>query len=256
MTDKQTLKYGINCDMGEDIRSLPKDLDTHIMPLIDSCNVACGYHGSSIDIISNTIDLAIKHNVTIGAHPSYHDPERFGRRYIDLTHHALCRILEDQIYFLKEIIESKGGKLSYIKPHGALYHAISINDKESSAIIDTITSIDKGLSLMGLPNSKGHKKAQKTNIPYIIEAFGDRLYDTTNTLVPRNQKNAVISKPELIVSQIESLIDSNQVICINGDIAMIKADSICVHSDNPATLDALKLLRGKNSNPKTSVDEF
>ena len=185
------ISIDINCDMGESTGNHIVGQDEKLMPFISSCNIACGFHGGDPYHMAKTIQLALSHNVRIGAHPSYPDLEGFGRRKMDIPKPELKAILEYQIAALKGMVESKGGKLSYVKPHGALYNFASINRVEAETVIDSVNSIDNHLAMMGPKGSEIEIAANKKGIGFIAEAFGDRRYEPDGTLMSRNNPEAV-----------------------------------------------------------------
>lgn len=232
----------INCDMGESYGQFKIGNDKNIFPYISSCNIACGFHGGDPLHIEQTIRQAIRYNLRIGAHPSYPDLVGFGRRKMALSSAELRANISYQVAAIKGMVESLGGQLSYVKPHGALYNEMAIHQTEALPVIEAIQRIDKKLSLMGLANSPLATFAQQQGIPFIAEAFADRQYNDQGQLMPRSQENAVITTPSLAVEQVLNIIEHQKVKTPNGEFA-IQAQSICVHGDNsaaPAILKALK----------------
>ena len=229
----------INCDMGESVGDQIIGQDEKLMPLITSCNIACGFYGGDDFHMRKTIDLALKHNVRIGAHPSYPDLEWFGRRPMDIEKSKLKRLLVTQIEILKGIVESSGGELSYVKPHGALYNKASKDNEESEAVIEAIQSVDPQLAFMGLAGSIMEVVAEEKGISFIGEAFCDRAYEKDGTLMLRAKPKAVFSSVEDVVKQIKSIVFDRQVKAHSGETIPLDADSICIHGDNPMALEFL-----------------
>lgn len=223
----------INCDMGESIGDQIIGQDEKLMPFISSCNIACGYHGGDDFHIRKTIELALKHSARIGAHPSYPDLEGFGRRPMDIKKSELKGLLVTQIEMLKALVESYGGELSYVKPHGALYNKASKNKEETETIIEAIQSVDSNLALMGLAGSVMEFVANAKGISFISEAFCDRGYEKDGTLMSRIKSRAVFSKVEEVVNQVKSIVFKEQVRADSGETIQLHADSICIHGDNP-----------------------
>ena len=159
-----TKKIDINCDMGESYYDKKIGNDSKIMPYITSCNIACGFHGGDPNTIKKTIELAIKYDVKIGAHPSYFDLEGFGRRKVNLKLNELESIILYQVSALKGITESYGKKLHHVKPHGALYNK-AVNDEDTAlGIIEAIKSISSDLIHVVLAGSKWESLAQDQNV--------------------------------------------------------------------------------------------
>ncbi len=231
------LPIDINCDMGESIGDLIIGQDEKLMPFITSCNIACGYHGGDDFHMKKTIELALKHNVRIGAHPSYPDLEGFGRRKMSFKKEELKTLIATQISKLQIMVENLGGTLSYVKPHGALYNKASIDRGESAAIIAAIQSIDSNLAFMGLANSKMESAANDRGIEFIAEAFCDRGYELDGTLMLRSKKGAVFSKVDEAISQVKSIVFNKNVTVGLDKKLLINADSLCIHGDNPMALE-------------------
>ncbi len=228
--------------MGESLGLTIIGQDEKLMPFITSCNIACGFHGGDPIHIQRTIRLAITHKVRIGAHPSYPDLEGFGRRKMDIDPEELKAILIYQIAALKGMVESEGGTLSYVKPHGALYNKASVDSSEAQAIIVALKSIGSNLALMGLAGSEMEKAANEMDVDFISEAFGDRKYELDGSLMSRSKPNAVFSKAEEVVKQVESIVFDKRVETAAGKFVPIQADSICIHGDNPMALEFVKAI--------------
>jgi 5-oxoprolinase (ATP-hydrolysing) subunit A len=229
----------INCDMGEGSGPLTKEYKD-IFQYISSCNISCGIHAGDPIHIEQTIEAAICHNIRIGAHPSYPDSEGFGRRKMFFSSDELKAIIKYQIAALKGITESHGGKLSYVKPHGALYNEIAKNRAEALTVIDAILSIDPELAIMGLAGSELETFALQSGINFIPEAFADRRYSQNGNLIPRTEKDAVIHDKKQVLNQIISLTINKNTETENRVFIPVNAKSICIHGDNPAALNILK----------------
>jgi len=236
-------KIDINCDMGESYGQFKIGNDRAIFPYISSCNIACGFHGGDPLHIEQTIKGALEHKLRIGAHPSYPDLVGFGRRKMTIATTELKAIIKYQVAALKGMVESLGGQLSYVKPHGALYNEMAKNRVEAIAVIDAILAIDPSLSLMGLAGSHLIEIAKEKDINLIEEAFGDRRYQSNGELMPRSKKGAVLHKPEEAVQQILSIMNDQKVESADGLSIPIHAQSICIHGDNPAAVNILKQLK-------------
>ena len=241
------MTLNINCDMGESFGHFRMGNDEALFPYIHSCNIACGFHGGDPFHIENTIKNAIKYQLIIGAHPSYPDLAGFGRRPMQLPKEELTAILKYQIAALKGMAESLGGRLSYVKPHGALYNRAAQDETETLTIIEAIRAIDPNLALMGLAGSCSEKVAKEQHIPYIAEAFGDRTYLDNGQLMLRNQPGAVIENPAIAVRQILQIAREHRVKTASGKALAIQAQSICIHGDNPAALAILQALQEETS---------
>lgn len=231
----------INCDMGESYGQFKVGNDQALFPYISSCNIACGFHGGDPLTIQQTIQQALLHKVNIGAHPSYPDLAGFGRRKMSLSTAELCANILYQVAAIKGMVESMGGQLAHIKPHGALYHQLSSDKAAALSVFNTIQSINPQLPLIGMAGSPLEQWAQESKIPFIAEAFADRRYIAPNQLMPRQQKGAVIQDPTEAVAQVQGILEQQKINTPNGSYPM-RAQSICIHGDNPAALAILKAL--------------
>jgi len=231
----------LNCDMGESYGNYKIGNDDQVMPYITSCNIACGFHGGDPLQIEKTIKNALKHGVQIGAHPSYPDLQGFGRRKMQVPTDELSAILKYQIAAVKGMTESLGGKLAYVKPHGALYNTSADDEQVTECIVRAIKEISPDLAFMGLAGSKTMESvAKKQDIRFISEAFADRKYTASGRLQSRKIDGAVIHNAEIAAEQVLSLVLKQEVISNLHTPVKVKAESICIHGDNPQVGDILK----------------
>ncbi len=225
----------INCDLGEGLNN-----EHIIMPLIDSCNIACGGHAGDNGSMIECIEISIKNNVKIGAHPSYPDKINFGRKKIDISPSELSYSIISQIESLETIADSYGLELNHIKAHGALYNQMIIDTELSNFYLDTIKDFKNKCSLYIPYKSEIEKIALKKGFSIIYEAFGDRNYNDDLSLVSRNNENALITDPESVVNHIKTIKETETVKTINGNFKKIKFDTICIHSDTNNSIEILK----------------
>lgn len=235
-------KIEINCDMGESYGAFTIGKDELLMPFVDACNIACGYHGGDPLIIDRTVRLAVDAQKKIGAHPSYPDIVGFGRRKMNLSADELKACVKYQVSALKGIVESYGGQLSYVKPHGALYNTIAYDMREASCVIDAILSLDDQLAFMGLAGSPLAQLCAQKGVSFVAEAFGDRRYLSDGSLMGRMEPGAVIISPIEAAKQVMNIGRHGKVVSDSGESISIKADSICVHGDNESALEILKAI--------------
>lgn len=233
----------LNCDMGEQPDPDGYLRDESLMPYLGSCSIACGGHAGNADSMKFTADNAIKHNLRLGAHPSYPDPEHFGRRVLDIESEALSSNLVEQITGLKSIVESLGSKLSYVKPHGALYNVAATDRHLSRLILEAVRHIEPDLPLMGLAGSETQALCLELRYPFIAEGFADRAYQRDGNLVPRSEAGAVHSDIARVVNQVMQMANKRAVESLCGHRIELAVQSICVHSDTinaEAMLQAIK----------------
>ena len=238
----RTFQIDINCDIGESYGHFRMGNDEAIFPYITSCNIACGFHGGDPSTIEKTIRLALQYNVQIGAHPSYPDLAGFGRRVMSIPYDELKAILKYQICALKGMVESEGGTLKYVKPHGALYNLASIQETEAACIASAIQELNCNLGLLGLPDSAMQYAAEKAGIPFIQEAFADRRYDEYGRLLNRQLQGAVITNSEEAVAQALNIVQQQQVITLEQQAVPVLAQSICIHGDHETAVPFLEAI--------------
>ena len=221
----------LNCDMGESFYEKKVGNDEAIMPYITSCNVACGFHGGDPKTIIKTVELAIKNNVKVGAHPSLYDLEGFGRRRMKINEEELISLLIYQISSLYGITKYLGANLHHVKVHGALYNMASEDDQIARLIVNTVSEIDPNLKIYGPSMLKWKIIAEEGGLEYVSEVFSDRNYNDDLTLVDRKNQNAVINNKDLGVEHVMRMVNENKVKTINGNYKEIKAQTVCIHGD-------------------------
>jgi 5-oxoprolinase (ATP-hydrolysing) subunit A len=216
----------LNCDMGEGIGN-----DASIMPFITSANIACGFHAGDEDTMKQTIQLALFHNVAIGAHPSFNDKNNFGRTEMHLSPQQLYDLITTQVYLLQTLATKEGARLHHVKPHGALYNMAAADAEMSHTIAKAISDVDASLILYGLSNSHLITEAEKLGLRIASEVFADRTYQDNGKLTPRSQPNALIEDEEASLQQVLQMIEQQTVTTVSGKTIAIKADTICLHGD-------------------------
>lgn len=236
----------LNCDMGESFGIWKMGNDEEIMPLIDMANLACGFHASDAVTMSRSVILAKKYNVTIGAHPSYHDLLGFGRRTMLCSLEEIKSIILYQLGALNAFCRANGTAISYVKPHGALYNDMMRDENIFKAILNAVSSFNKNTKLMVLSGPKNEEyeyTAKLYDIKLLFEVFADRNYNDDGTLVSRMQNNAVVCDELEVITRVINLKEKNLITSLEGHKLFLKCDSICVHGDNEKALDFVKLVR-------------
>ncbi len=221
----------INADIGEAFGRYTLGYDEEIIKYITSANIACGFHAGDPQVMRNTVKLAKKYNVKIGAHPSYPDLQGFGRRSIKMQKEELTNFIIYQLGALSGFLRVEGLSLSHVKPHGALYNDAAKNKEISEAIGEAVLLFDKKLPIIGLAGSLSIKVWKEMGLKTKEEVFADRNYRQDGTLVPRTEKNAVIHNPEAIAKRVYDMITKNEIKTIEGGIISISFDTICIHGD-------------------------
>jgi UPF0271 protein len=243
------MPINFNADIGEGFAN-----EHLLLPSIDACNIACNAHAGSLAEMEKCVKLAIEHNVTIGAHPSFEDRENFGRLSLQIGLEEIFESVKKQMQLLQEIVNDYGAVISHIKPHGALYHQACTDKKTAQVIIEASKSIVATTSIVGLPNSILEQAAVNSNCHFIKEGFADRRYHSDMSLVSRKNEKALITKKEEVLLQVQSMIqgktktiegtetNSNIQTDINSTMIM-GIDTICFHGDTPGAVELLNYCR-------------
>ncbi len=235
----------LNCDLGESFGAWKMGLDEHVMPHIDMANVACGFHAGDPDVLAQTLKLVNTHQVTLGAHPSYPDRQGFGRRSMQLSEQEIINALHYQIAATEGMAKVQGLTLNYVKPHGALYNDMMKSQRILSCVIKAISHYPSELKLMVLATAQqaSHQQlADDYNVSLIFEAFADRLYTDEGLLTPRSEAGAVHDKSALL-AQVKQLHQQGSVTTASGKSLALRADTLCVHGDNEASIALIEEIR-------------
>ena len=226
----------LNCDLGESFGhySLGQDLD--VIPNIHMANVACGFHAGDANIMAQTVAAAVQHNVIIGAHPSYPDLQGFGRRNMDVNPEEVCQMVIYQAGALQGFCHAAGTSLSYIKPHGALYNTMMVNDDLLGGVIKATAAFGPEMKLMvqATPNWQHHHKlADNYGVELLWEAFADRSYEDDGSLRNRRYNDALLTA-EQILERVKTLCSTGTIISLTGKKLEFPIDALCVHGDSAA----------------------
>lgn len=231
----------LNCDLGESFGSWTMGLDEQVMSYIDQANIACGFHAGDPLVMQKTLELAKQHNVCIGAHPSYPDLVGFGRRSINCSSEEIIAMVIYQVAAIDGVANSLGTDISYVKPHGALYNDMMVNSQVRLAILTALSKYPKKLALMlqATPDIEQHRtEAKSYGVEVISEAFADRCYLDNGKLTPRSEEYAVHNK-EKMLDQVRQLTEQGSVTTASGKQLALTVDSLCVHGDNLAGVQAI-----------------
>ncbi|MEY3435823.1 MAG: hypothetical protein RL335_279 [Bacteroidota bacterium] len=236
-------RIDLNCDMGESWPDKIVGDDPAVMPYISSANIACGYHGGGGSIMKETILLAHKYQVAIGAHPSFNDREGFGRREYELNYNEIYDLVYKQVCLINAVMHSLDLTLHHVKPHGALYNMAAKRNDYAEAIVDAVKTIDERLILYGLAGSELIQVAAKRGLKTCSEVFADRRYLDDGSLTPRSMNGAVIEDIEESIQQVLSMIQKGRVRSITGEWVPIKAETICIHGDHKGAAEFARTLK-------------
>lgn len=233
----------LNCDLGEG-----GGQDDELMPLISSCNIACGGHYGNQDTVFKTVNLALKNQVNIGAHPSYPDQLNFGRKSMQISIPDLRKSISAQIKRVSDALKAQNGTLYHVKPHGAFYNDLNKDIEKSELLIEIVQKVEEQPILFVPPNSVIEKLA-KGKIEIMVEGFADRNYEANLSageadfrLVSRTKKGAVLTEKKAILERVLKMVKEEKIPLENSDFLHAKFDTICLHSDSPNCLEILHYL--------------
>ncbi|UAM97121.1 5-oxoprolinase subunit PxpA [Polaribacter litorisediminis] len=222
----------INCDVGEGMNN-----EHLLMPHISSCSIACGGHFGTVKSIDKAIELARAYQVKIGAHPSFPDTENFGRKLIPMSEAALKTSIQNQLNLFLKRVSFFNEKLHHIKPHGALYNAITVDENLANLFVNSIKIYMKDVFLYVPYNSFIEKVALQNSIKIKYEAFADRNYNDDLTLVSRNEKNALITHKQDVFKHVFNMAKNGKVQAISSLEKQIKVDTFCIHGDTENAIE-------------------
>ena len=236
----------LNSDVGESFGNYKLGMDEDVIPLISSANIACGYHAGDPAVMRHTVALAHQHGVGLGAHPGLPDLVGFGRRNMDVTLEEIKDFVAYQIGALQAVALLQGARLQHVKPHGALYNMAVRNPAIWDAVADVMSRLDERLILYVLAGSDRRELeaiGQRRGIRIAFEFFADRAYNTDGSLVSRKLPGAVVHDHEAVAAKVVKLVQEGTVKAIDGSEIALKAETICVHGDNPQALALVRTIR-------------
>lgn len=233
----------LNSDLGESFGAWRMGDDSAMLDVVSSANVACGFHAGDPAGILKTLRAAAERGIAIGAHVGYRDLVGFGRRNMDPTSEELIGDVIYQIGALKGLAAAAGTRVTYVKPHGALYNTIAFDRRQASDVIAAILAVDASLALVALAGSPLIAQAKAAGLTVVAETFADRGYTAEGALVSRREAGAVLHDPDMIAKRMVRLVQDGVVEAIDGTLTKIDAQSICVHGDSPGAVAIAQRLR-------------
>ena len=231
------MEININCDLGEKSKHHSTRHDPELLKIVNSANIACGFHAGDEDTMRNTIEISKNNNVSIGAHPSFNDPENFGRKRHYLPEDEIKKLIIDQYEILENIAVKLNTRVTHIKPHGALINMACEDLNLSRILAETIYNIDKNLIYLVPTGSMMERAARKFDMKIACEIFADRNYEDDGNLVSRSKSNAIISNPDICKQHVLEMVENQSLSCLSGKRIKCEIDSICIHGDNIQSLE-------------------
>jgi UPF0271 protein len=237
------LVIDLNADLGESFGAWQLGDDKALLGIVTSANIACGFHAGDPLTIRRACAGAVARGVTIGAQVSYRDLAGFGRRPMTVPADELAAEVLYQIAALDGVARAEGGRVSYVKPHGALYSRAVTDPEQAAAIASATVSYDAALQLLTLPGSALATAAADVRLQTITEAFADRAYVDDGTLLPRGEPGAVLTDPEVVAARVVRMVVHGTVETVSGAALEVTPRSICVHSDTAGAVRLAAAIR-------------
>ncbi|MDN3458700.1 MULTISPECIES: 5-oxoprolinase subunit PxpA [Rhodococcus] len=246
----------LNSDLGEGFGAWTLGDDDAMLELVTSANIACGFHAGDPTTLLATCESAATRGVRIGAQVGYRDLAGFGRRFIDMSPKDLTADVIYQIGALDGLARVAGSRVTYVKPHGALYNAIVHHRRQARAVVAAVVAYDSSLPVLGLPGSVFLEEAREAGLDVVAEAFADRAYTAEGTLVPRTESGAVLNDPALVAERVRRMVVDGELDAVDGSTLKITAESVCVHGDSPAAVDLAAAIRDLLESSDVEITPF
>jgi len=246
----------LNADLGEGFGVWRLADDDALLGVVTSANVACGFHAGDPVTMQRVCAVAAERGVAIGAQVSYRDLAGFGRRRIDMPASELAADVLYQLGALDAFARAAGSRVRYVKPHGALYAAVTEDPVQAGAVLDAVRRFDPALPVLGLPGSEIAAAAAAAGVPFTAEAFVDRAYRPDGRLVPRGEDGAVITDPGAAAARARRLALTGRVEAVDGSSLAITPGSLCVHGDTPGAVELAAAVREALTGAGVALEPF
>ena len=237
------MEININCDLGEKSKLHNNENDPFLLGIVNSASVACGYHAGDEETMDQVVKISKENNVSIGAHPSFNDPENFGRKRMNLSSSEIRKLIIDQYEILQRIAFNHNENVTHIKPHGALNNMACEDIELATTLARTIKGISKDLIYLVPTGSKMEKAAKKLDMKIACEIFADRNYEDDGNLVSRKKPHALITDPEQAKKHVLKMVQTQSLNCHSGKQIPCEIDSVCIHGDNLSSLATAKSIK-------------
>ena len=238
-----SMEININCDLGEKSKHHSNKYDPDLLEIVNSANVACGYHAGDEETMNQVVKISKNNGVSIGAHPSFKDPENFGRERMNLSESEIKKLIIDQYEILQKIALTYDEKVSHVKPHGALNNMACEDIELATILAKTIKDINKDIIYLVPTGSKMQEAAKKFDMKFACEIFADRNYEDDGNLVSRKKSHALIMDPEQAKKHVLKMVQTQSLNCHSGKQIPCEIDSVCIHGDNLSSLATAKSIK-------------
>ena len=233
----------LNADLGESFGAWRMGNDESLLEVVNSANVACGFHAGDPAIMRDTVRLALARGVSIGAHPSYPDLQGFGRRVMQMSARDLEATLLYQVGALQAMAAAEGGRVTHVKPHGALNNVACADAAVAATVVRAVQRLDRTLILLAPAHSELVKAAEAAGQPVRHEVFADRAYLDDGQLMPRSQPGAVLHDAQTCVAHVLRMLEAQAIVATSGHRLPTRIDSVCVHGDGPEAVATARAIR-------------
>ena len=237
------MEININCDLGEKSKFHSTKNDPDLLKIVNSANIACGYHAGDKETMNKVIEISKTNQVSVGAHPSFNDPENFGRKKVNLNSSEVTKLIIDQYEILQKIAQNHNENVTHIKPHGALNNMACEDLELATTVAKAINSINKDIIFLVPTGSKMELAGKKLNMKIACEIFADRNYEDDGNLVSRSKDNALITNPDIAKKHVLKMVKNQALNCFSGKEIPCKIDSVCIHGDNESSLATAKSIK-------------
>ncbi|GHE87075.1 UPF0271 protein [Streptomyces longispororuber] len=246
----------LNADLGEGFGRWRLTDDDELLSVVTSANVACGFHAGDAATMRRVCERAAERGVRVGAQVSYRDLAGFGRRAMDVPPAELAAEVAYQIGALEVFARAAGTRVSYVKPHGALYNRVVHDAEQAGAVVEGVLLAGDRLPVLGLPGSRFLETAERAGLPVVTEAFADRAYTDEGTLVPRGADGAVVTDADAVVARSVGLATDGAVTALSGRRIAVRARSLCLHGDTPGAVELARRVRAALEAKGARVEAF
>ena len=237
------MEININCDLGEKSKFHSIENDPELLNIVNSANIACGYHAGDEETMNMVIKISKSNGVSIGAHPSFNDPDNFGRKRINLTFAEINKLITDQYEILQRVAQQHNEKVTHIKPHGALNNMACEDLELANTIAKAINSIDKNIIFLVPTGSQMEIAAKKLNMKIACEIFADRNYNDKGLLIDRSHPKALILNSNEAIENISLMIEKKAIKTVSGKFLKTDIDSVCIHGDGNKAVQISKIIK-------------
>ena len=237
------MEININCDLGEKSKFHSIKNDPELLNIVNSANIACGYHAGDEQTMEMVIQISKKNGVSMGAHPSFNDPENFGRKRMNLNSLEIKKLIFEQYEILQKIAQKYNENVTHIKPHGALNNMACEDLELATTLALAIKEINKDIIYLVPTGSQMEVAAKKNGLRIACEIFADRNYEDNGNLISRSKPNALITDPELAKKHVLSMVKNQAINCLSGKQIPCEIDSVCIHGDNDSSLATAKSIK-------------